>query len=93
MTMPILRDWTTHDGEGAVATSLRYFSGTATYRTTFSYFHTFTFPHFHNFTFPTAVRSTAPQRGHRRLPRGGFSNPDISDTPGKRRRRLAPTRT
>ena len=36
MTMETLRDWTTYDGEGAVATSLRYFSGTATYRTTFS---------------------------------------------------------
>ena len=50
MTMPVLRDWTTYDGEDAVATSLRYFSGTATYRTTFSYFHISIIPYFHNFT-------------------------------------------
>ena len=48
--MPTLRDWTTYDGEGAAATSLRYFSGTATYRTTFSYSHNSIFSQFHNFT-------------------------------------------
>ena len=55
MTMPFLRDWTTYDGEGAVATSLRYFSGTATYRTTFSYFHNCIFPQFRNSTFTLAL--------------------------------------
>ncbi|MBQ3806571.1 MAG: alpha/beta hydrolase fold domain-containing protein [Kiritimatiellae bacterium] len=34
MTMPVLRDWTTYGKDGEVAsTSLRYFSGTATYKT------------------------------------------------------------
>ena len=41
--MPTLRDWTTYGKESEVdSTSLRYFSGTATYRTTFSYFHNLT---------------------------------------------------
>ena len=51
----------------------------------FSYFHTFTLPQFHIFTFPTAARSTVRRRGHSRLPRGGFSKPDISDLFGMRR--------
>ena len=35
VAMPFLRDWTTYGEEGSAAsTSLRYFSGTATYRTT-----------------------------------------------------------
>lgn len=53
MTMPFLRDWTTYgeDGESA-STSLRYFSGTATYRTTFSWFHNSAF---HNSTFTLAL--------------------------------------
>jgi hypothetical protein len=38
--MDTLRDWTTYGEEcKADSTSLRYFAGTATYRTTFSYFH------------------------------------------------------
>ena len=57
----------------------------------FSYFHTFTLPQFHIFTFPTAARSTDRRRGHSRLPRGGFSTPDISALFGMRR--LAPPPT
>ena len=38
MTMSVLRDWTTYgDEDKADSTALRYFSGTATYRTTFSW--------------------------------------------------------
>ena len=52
ITMETLRDWTTYGTDGdAGSTSLRYFSGTATYRTTFSYLHNSIFPHFHNSTF------------------------------------------
>ena len=40
ITMDVLRDWTTFGEAGkAGSTSLRYFSGTATYRTTFPYHH------------------------------------------------------
>ena len=39
----------------AASTSLRYFSGTATYRTTFSYFHNSTSPQFHNSTFTLSL--------------------------------------
>ena len=38
IVMETLRDWTTFGADGdAVSTSLRYFSGTATYRTTFTF--------------------------------------------------------
>ena len=57
----------------------------------FSYYHTFTLPQFHIFTFPTAARSTVRRRGHSRLPRGGFSKPDISATFGMRRLLPPPT--
>ena len=56
VTMEKLRDWTTYGKDGeADSTSLRYFSGTATYRTTFSYFHNFIFPQFHNSIFTLAL--------------------------------------
>ena len=49
--MATLREWTAcgRDGEAA-STSLRYFSGTATYRTTFSCFRNSAIPQFHNST-------------------------------------------
>ena len=50
--METLRDWTTYGENGDVAsTSLRYFSGTATYRTNFAIpqSHNFTISQFHNF--------------------------------------------
>ena len=53
ITMPFLRDWTTYDSEGAVATSLRYFSGTATYHTTFSIPPSRNFSTFQPFNFST----------------------------------------
>ena len=56
VTMETLRDWTTYGKDGeAGSTSLRYFSGSATYRTTFSYFHNCIFPQFHNSTFTLAL--------------------------------------
>ena len=49
--MPTLRDWTTYGKDGeADSNSLRYFSGTATYCTTFSYFHNSIFSQSHNST-------------------------------------------
>ena len=58
VVMETLRDWTTYGADGdASSTSLRYFSGTATYRTAFSYFHNSTFPQFHNSTFTLSIGS------------------------------------
>ena len=53
IVMETLRDWTTYGSDGeAASTSLRYFSGTATYRTTFSWFHNSAF---HNSTFTLSL--------------------------------------
>ena len=64
MTMPVLRDWTTYDGEGAVATSLRYYPCATSPAPPLiaRHFYISTIPHFtlsqfHNSTFslPLAV--------------------------------------
>jgi len=56
ITMETLRDFTSYGTDGdAASTSLRYFSGTATYRTTFSYSHNSIFPQFHNSTFTLSL--------------------------------------
>ena len=51
VTMDTLRDWTTYGKDGeAESTSLRYFSGTATYRTTLTLLHSSTPPLLHSST-------------------------------------------
>ena len=58
VAMDKLCDWTTYGEDGeASSTSLRYFSGTANYRTTFSYLHNSIFPQFHNSTITLSLGS------------------------------------
>ena len=54
--METLRDFASYGTDGdAPSTSLRYFSGTTTYCTTFSYFHNSIFSHFHDSTFTLSL--------------------------------------
>ena len=65
VTMETLCDWTTYGADGdADSTSLRYFSGTATYRTTFSYSHNSTISQFHNFRFTLSLGSVPTGLAH-----------------------------